>query len=59
MAVPVRRVDLASRTVHGMNCIIAIPLDVGGTCGVEVMPVWPKERLTEIGRDSEGTSQKA
>lgn len=56
MAVSIRLVDLAPRTVHGMNCTIAVPLDIGETCGVEVMPVWPKQRLTEVGRDSEGTS---
>ena len=55
----IRLIDLAPRTVHGMDCTIDIPLNVGGTRGVEVMPVWPKERLTEVGRDSAGTSQKA
>ena len=59
MAVPIRLVDLASRTIHGMDCIIAVPFDLRGTCGLEAMPVWPKWRLAEVSRDSEGTSQKA
>ena len=56
MAVPIRLADLAPQTVHGMDCVIAVTLDLGGTCGVKVTTVWPKERLTE---NSEGTSQKA
>lgn len=53
---PIRFVDLAPRTVHGMDCVLTVTLDLGGTCGAKVTPVWPKERLTE---NSEGTSQKA
>ena len=57
--VPIRLVDLAPRTVHGTDCVIAVTLNLGGTCGVKVTPVWSKKRLKKVGGDSEGTSQKA
>jgi hypothetical protein len=50
---------LASRTMHGEARIFASSPDVGGTCVVKAMPAWPKWILTEFGRYSEGTSQKA
>jgi hypothetical protein len=39
--------------------MLAVTLDIEGTCVVTVMPVWPKRRLAEAGRESEVTSQKA
>jgi hypothetical protein len=46
MAVSIFIVDLASGTTH-IRCY----LNAEGTCIVNVMPVWPKWRLAEAGRE--------